>query len=276
MGSVSIVSPYEDRWFFSEVLRGAVARIVEAGHEPLVHIVPRASDATVHAVEAVTRDFESADAIGAIAVGFRYRADQRERTLAWRRPLVMIGGSVTGFPTVMIDDVGASWTATDHLMQLGHTRITHIAGDLSEQMDFSVHGRRARGYRLAMERAGLAPAIVEVEFDPQHAYEVATRLLEPANRPTAVFVVSDEVAFPIMAAARDLGLEIGTDLSVVGFDDHPRAEQEDLTTIRQRPAELGAAAAELLLSGVGHGPDPKQSKLVGTQLVKRGSARRLR
>jgi DNA-binding LacI/PurR family transcriptional regulator len=209
-----------------------------------------------------------------MAVGFKYRDDQRGRTLALERPLVVIGGSVLGFPTVMIDDVGASWTATDHLMQLGHIRITHLAGDLTDQMDFSVHGRRARGYRLAMERAGFLPVIVEVEFDPDAAYAAARTVLEAPGRPTAIFAVSDEIAIPALAAARDLGL--AADVSVIGFDDHPDAAAADLTTIRQRPDEQGAAAAELLLSGIGHGPDPKQSKLMATSLIQRGSTRRLR
>jgi LacI family repressor for deo operon, udp, cdd, tsx, nupC, and nupG len=276
MGSVSIALPYDDRWYFSEVLRGAVGRIQEAGHEAVAHVVPPSDSATAEAVAAIAADFASPDSLGAIAVGFKYRDDQRGRTLAWERPLVVIGGSVMGFPTVMIDDVGASWAATDHLMQLGHVRITHLAGDLTDQMDFSVHGRRARGYRLAMERAGLQPVLVECEFDQEQVYAATRTLLAGPDRPTAIFAVSDEIAFAVLAAARDAGLTIGADLSVVGFDDHPRAEAEDLTTVRQRPDEQGAAAAELLLSGIGHGPDPKQSKLMPTSLVKRGSTRRLR
>ena len=276
MGSVSIALPYDDRWFFAEVLRGAKAHIEAAGHEAVVHVIPPSPTATADAVRAVEQDFASADSLGAMAIGFKYRAQTSERTLVWARPLVVIGGSTLGFPTVMIDDVGASWAATDHLMQLGHVRITHFAGDLTDQMDFSVHGRRARGYRLAMERAGYQPVLVEVDFDESEVYAAAKQVLEAPGRPTAIFAVSDEIAFAVMAAARDLGLEIGADLSVVGFDDHPRAEAEGLTTIRQRPDEQGAAAAELLLSGIGHGPDPKQSKLMPTSLIKRGSTRRLR
>jgi LacI family transcriptional regulator, repressor for deo operon, udp, cdd, tsx, nupC, and nupG len=101
-------------------------------------------------------------------------------------------------------------------------------------------------------------------------------VLDVRDPPTAVFAVSDEIAFPIMDAASELGIEIGAGLSIVGFDDHPRAEERGLTTIRQRPDEQGAAAADLLLSGIGHGPDPKQSRLMGTQLIKRDSTRRLR
>ena len=276
VGSVSIALPYDDRWYFSEVLQGAVRRVEEAGHTPRIHVIPPSASATIRLVDELDRDFAEPGSLGAIVVGFKYRADQRTRVLDWDRPVVIIGGSVLGFPTVMIDDVGASWTATDHLMGLGHTRITHVAGTLDEQMDFSVHGRRARGYRLAMGRAGLEPAVVEVDFDPEQVRTTALELLDRSDRPTAVFAVSDEIAFPVMAVARELGLRIGSDLSIIGFDDHPRAEAERLTTIRQRPAEQGTSAADLILSGIGHGPDPKQSRLSSTQLVTRDSTGRLR
>jgi LacI family transcriptional regulator, repressor for deo operon, udp, cdd, tsx, nupC, and nupG len=276
VGFVSIALPYDDRWYFAEALRGATKQVEAAGHELWVHVIPPSATASIALVDEIGGDFGEPESLGAIVVGFKYQADQRPRVLAWERPVVILGGSVLGFPTVMIDDVGASWTATDHLMQLGHTRITHFAGDLDGQMDFSVHGRRARGYRLAVERAGIAPSIVEVGFDPDEVHATALTVLDRPDRPTAVFAVSDEIAFPVMAAAAELGLVIGTDLSVVGFDDHPRAEAEHLTTIRQRPEEQGAAAADMILSGIGHGPDPKQSKLMSTQLVARESSRRLR
>lgn len=276
MGSVSVVLPYDDRWYFAEIRRGAVETIEAAGHTAVVHVIPPGSDTTSLAADAVERDFAAPDSLGAVAAGFRYRADQRDRSLAWQRPIVVVGGSVTGFPTVLIDDIGAAWAAVDHLQQLGHTRIAHLAGTLHDQMDFSVHGRRAKGYRLAMERAGLPLEIVEADFGQEAAAAAARALLDRPDRPTAVFTVNDEMAFPLLDTARALGLTIGKDLSVVGFDDHPRAEEEDLTTVRQRPAELGATAAELLLSGIGHGPDPKRSRLAQTALIQRGSSRRLR
>ena len=272
---VSIVAPYTDRWFFAGVLAGAREHIEAAGHEAVLHVIPPSPTSTADAVAAVAQDFAAADSLGAIAVGIKYRPDQAGGVLAWERPLVVIGGSTLGFPTVMIDDIGAARAATQHLLDLGHRRITHVAGDLQDQMDFSVHSRRARGYRLAMERAGLEPVIVEVDFDRDAARDLALEVLAAEARPTAVFAVSDEIAFGVLDAARTMGLEPGRDLSVVGFDDEPRAEAEGLTTMRQQPHELGAAAADLLLSGIGHGPDPTRSRLMPTALVQRRSTGRL-
>lgn len=272
MGFVSTVLPYTDRWYFAEILRGITEHVEAAGHRVAVR-VPAAGD-TPAAVTAVDRDFADPDCLGAIVAGFKYQPDvggQREQVLGWERPLVVVGGSVLGFPTVMIDDLGAARIATEHLLSLGHTRVLHFAGTLSGQMDFSVHGRRAKAYRTVMESAGLEPRIIETAFDPDEAHAAASALLASDARPTAIFAVSDEIAFAILAAAREAGLRPGQDLSVVGVDDHPRAALEDLTTVRQLPAEMGASAADLLLENLAHRTDQKQSRLQPIALVKRGS-----
>lgn len=275
VGTISIALPYSDRWYFAEILRGARERIEAAGHIPIVHVIPPSPTSTLKAVESVERDFATEQSIGGIAVGFKYAPEHRERTLAWHRPLVMIGGSVTGFATVLIDDSGGAWTATDHLMQLGHTRIAHLAGNLQGQMDFSVHSRRAKGYRMAMERAGLPLRIVECDFDAEDVRQKTTALLAGPDRPTAVFAMSDEIAFAAMTAAADLGITVGRELSLIGFDDHPGAEERDLSTIRQRPNELGSTAVEMLLLGLDTDAATQPSRLSPTSLITRGSTRRL-
>lgn len=276
MGIISIAVPYTDRWYFAELVRGARRRTEAAGHTARIHVIAPSATSTAEAAAAIERDFADLDSLGAIAAGFQYRADHSSRALTWQRPLVAVGGSVLGFPTVMIDDMGAARLAVEHLVGLGHARITHFAGTMQHQMDFLIHSRRAKGYQRAMESAGLAPVIVENEFDPDAVHRSAMQVLQAPNRPTAVFAVSDEVAFPVLAAARELGLRPGQDLSVVGIDDHPRAESEDLTTVRQLPVEIGATAVDLLLSGLSHGPDPKQSRLAPISLIKRGSTGRPR
>lgn len=274
MGSASILVPYDDRWYFAEVLRGAREGLEAAGHTAIVHVIPPDGAATGGAADAIDRDFQDDGCVGAIAAGFKYNPSQSMRAAAWTRPIVVVGGSVLGFPTVMIDDIGAAAMATDHLLHLGHTRIVHFAGELDHQMAFSVHGRRARGYRLAMDRAGLEPDVVESEFDAAAVHRAALAVLQRETPPTAAFVVSDEMAYAVLDAAAESGLRPGVDFSVTSVDDHPDAEGRGLTTVRQRPAEMGMTAVDLLLSGIGHGPDPKQSRLAPIALVERRSAGR--
>lgn len=276
MGTVTVAVPFADRWYFAELLRGATDRIAASGHVARVHVLPPSTTSTEDAATVIERDFAEPDSIGAIAAGFKYRADQSARVLMWRRPVVVVGGTVLGFPTVLIDDIGAARLAVEHLVGLGHSRIAHFAGTLQDQMDFVVHSRRAKGYRISMEAAGLEPVVVENDFDVDEVHRTALRLLQKPSRPTAIFAVSDEMAFPVLAAARELGLRPGEDLSVVGVDDHPRAAPEGLTTVRQQPAEMGAAAADLLLDDLSHGIDPRKSRLHPVSLVVRTSTGRPR
>lgn len=276
MGAISFAVPFGDRWYFTELLRGAWDRVEAVGHTLLVHVIPSSAAATGAAAAAIEQDFAAGGTIGAIAAGFRYRSEQGSRAKTWERPLVIIGGSQLGFPTVMIDDIGAARTAVQHLIGLGHRRIVHFTGLPQDQADFLANSRRVKGYRQAMESADLQPVLVENPFDADAVRRAALELLQRPDRPTAVFAVSDEIAFPVLRAARELGLEPGRDLSVVGIDDHPESKAADLTTVRQNPAEIGAAAVDLLLSGITPGLNPGQSRLLPITLVARGSTGRPR
>lgn len=271
MGVVSIAVPAIDRWYFTEIVRGTERRIRSTGHEPRVHRIALSENATVVATAAIQTDFLAGDSIGAIAAGFRYRAGAQTVKTSYARPLVLVGGSALGFPTVMIDDLTAARTATEHLRGLGHTRIAHFTASSEHLAGHLILRRRARGYRLAMEAATLDPIVIEHELDQTAAHDAAHEVLRAPNRPTAVFGVTDDIAIGVLDAARELGLQPGRDLSVIGFNDQPEAAAHDLTTIRIRPAEMGAAAVDMLLAGLAPGLDPTRSHLSPSTLVTRGS-----
>ena len=148
--------------------------------------------------------------------------------------------------------------ATRHLIGLGHTRIAHVTGDAALNRDFKLPQLRQKGFAAAMAAAGL-PLRQEwqatADFTIQGAYAAGRRLLGTSTeRPTAVFAASDEMAVGIMLAARDFGLQVPRDLSVVGIDGHELAETFGLTTISQDPkgqGRLAAATALALLDGPG-------------------------
>jgi DNA-binding LacI/PurR family transcriptional regulator len=271
MGVVSIAVPAIDRWYFTEMVRGAQQRIVAAGHEPRLHRVALSDGSTAVATATLHADFQDPEVIGAVAGGFRYRAGAQTVETSWKRPLVLVGGSALGFPTVMVDDLTAGRTATEHLRGLGHTRIAHFTTSMEHQAGHLIIRRRAKGYHLAMGAGGLEPLVVEHDLDQTAAFEAARRVLRAPDRPTAVFGVTDDIAIGVLEAARELGLQPGRDLSVVGFNDQPEALAEDLTTIRIRPAEMGAAAVDMLLAGLTPGLDPARSHLHSSTLVIRSS-----
>ena len=273
MGTVTVVMPESDRWFFHEIGRGVQERAAQAGHAAAVCRVPLGDDVAAHAGDCIEEAFAADDSLGAIAAGFPYRGRGGERALRWQRPLVIIGGSVMGFPVVSFDDIGIGRTSTQHLMSLGHRRIAHVTGTLAPEEAFLFLRRRARGYRTVMESAGVPPLFVEgAPGDDRFEAEIESLLTRP-DRPTAVFAGYDEIAFVVMDVAERLGLRIGRDLSVVGVNGHPDAEPRGLTTTRFQPVEIGAAAVQMILDGLEPGVGRAQShRHVGSFIQRASSA----
>jgi DNA-binding LacI/PurR family transcriptional regulator len=151
------------------------------------------------------------------------------------------------FPGVAVDERATIARAVDHLVRLGHTRIAHVSGPPK-----LVHAaERRRAWRDALAASGLSPGrALSGGFTGEGGARATRQLLERADRPTAIVYGSDLMAIAGLSVARQLGLHVPDDLSVVGFDDIPLAEHlaPPLTTIRQDPIAAGRAAARLLLA----------------------------
>jgi LacI family transcriptional regulator, repressor for deo operon, udp, cdd, tsx, nupC, and nupG len=147
--------------------------------------------------------------------------------------------------------------ATTHLLDLGHRRIGLIAGQHHDPFEFQVPGLRRRGYLRALERSGTMadPALEAVgNFSVVGGRDAMAGLLDHADPPTAVFAMSDEMAFGALLAAREAGVQVPEQLSVVGVDDHDVSLVLGLTTVRQTVADLGARATRMLLAQLGGAP----------------------
>ncbi|HEY3481720.1 MAG TPA: LacI family DNA-binding transcriptional regulator [Streptomyces sp.] len=213
--------------------------------------------------------------VGIVSVCSDFTGGQLAKLRARDIPLVIVDPA--GAPGAETPSIGATnWqgglTATRHLVELGHRRVAMIGGP------DGVLCSRARidGYRTALETAGLAfdPALVRRgDFHTRSGYRELASLLTLPDRPTAVFAGSDLQALGVYEAARDAGLRIPDDLSVVGFDDLPVARwlTPELTTIRQPLQEMAAAGARLAIS-LARGTHPESHRLeLATSLVVRQS-----
>jgi DNA-binding LacI/PurR family transcriptional regulator len=199
-----------------------------------------------------------------------------------------------GVPFVGVDDEAAARTAAEHLLHLGHERFAIVSFALSpdgrdgianpvrqEQAAFRVSRLRLRGYRAALEDAGLLWSKVPVYECPGSSKEFGQRaaeaLLSPAHRPTAILASSDQLALGVIAWATERGFSVPEDVSVVGFDDIPAAASANppLTTVHQDHAEKGLQAGRMLVSQLRKEDDPSAGPLA-TSLVVRGSTSPLR
>ena len=195
-------------------------------------------------------------------------------------PLVVIDPANT--PPPEIPSVGATnWqgglAATEHLLGLGHRRIGAITGPI----DYLCSLARLDGYRSALERAGAQfdPALVRYgDFHHEGGFARAVELLDLPEPPTAIFAGSDQQAFGVYEAARQHGLLIPEDLSVVGFDELPVARwaSPPLTTVRQPLAEMGSVAAQMLGELIEGVPLRSTRVELSTELIVRESTAALR
>ncbi len=189
------------------------------------------------------------------------------------------------FPTVLIDYDGqtANHTvnvtneqgardATQHLIDLGHSRIGFITGSL---LTASARQRR-EGFEKAMNEAGFAidpELVVESDYREPSGYAASEQILDSQDPPTAIVASSDTAAFGVLRSAAERGLVVPDDLSVVGFDDIPEASyvQPGLTTVSQPMTEMGALAARILLEVISDPTLGERHEELATELVVRGS-----
>ena len=203
---------------------------------------------------------------GIIVVATRDSSTSRVKS---KVPIISLDRRYADFPLISINHAEAAALVADHLFGLGHRRIAYIAGPPDTEA-----GRiRREGFVNRIKKLGGAVEleIVSANFDYESGETVARKLLSrvPGRYPTAIAAASDQQAIGALRAARDLGLDVPRDLSIVGFDDIHLANLvvPRLTTVRQPTDLLARHAVDLLLQKAPELTDEAMS----ASLVVRGS-----
>lgn len=174
-------------------------------------------------------------------------------------------------PVVSAAQWSGARAATEHLIRLGHRRIAAITGPRAWIASID----RLAGFQSAVLEAGLASDVLlgEADFLIEGGYQVAREILSLPEPPTAIFAFNDNMAVAALQAARELGLDVPRDLSVVGFDDIEVAAYltPPLTTVRQPLQEMGRVAVNLLFRLLGSRPVDVTRVELSTRLITRGS-----
>jgi LacI family transcriptional regulator len=203
----------------------------------------------------------------------------QEHAAAWLRPAVEEGIACAVIDdrsngdfvdSIVSDDIAGARMAVEHLISLGHRRI----GFWSAVWGSSTYGDRFEGYLQALRLAGIAVDTKLCAQFPTNARLTAIelhRFLAITDPPTAFFCGSDISAMIVRHAAEDTGLRVPDDLAIVGYSNQDYAAFNDLTSVSQNSAEIGRAAARLLLERLKHPERPPVVERVATDLVVRGS-----
>ena len=270
-GSIAVITPYIARWFFSTVLSGVESVLQSAGMDLLLMSVSTPDGQ--HRLPPAPRLRRRVD--GVLVIALPPQDAQLHEVLSLNMPISLIGLTMPGVPSVTIDDVLAGQIAAQHLINLGHQRIGVING-APIISPYTAENDRYRGFEQAMNDAGLPiDPILEAYgyFTIPGGEQAMTALLTQKNPPTAVFAMSDEMAFGAMKAMRSHGLQPGRDISLIGVDGHDMSEFLDLTTVMQPVQDLGRIAAEALVLQLRSAPSEvtAESIRLPTQLIVRGS-----
>lgn len=233
--------------FTNEVMRGATETAIRLGYDLMLHTKEQPT------IEQEVAALTDGRADGALLL--RDMDDPLAERLAQRGfPCVLFSSCAN--PDIWFvdcDNIAGGRMATEYLLKLGHHRILHLCGSPHS----SAAAERRAGYEQALRDHQIDPRpdwIVEVTY-PGASYAAVEALLRAPDRPTAAFAWSDEVAVRLMTLAREMGLRIPEDLSIIGFDstDLCNHTTPPLTSVRQPIYDMAAQAVTLLaqrLSGV--------------------------
>lgn len=266
-----IMIPDIENPYYAGLLRGIQDAAVKLNHSVIICNTDRDRNRMI----AYARNLFEKQADGIIYASdslFREFYDEMKRS---RLPFVLVSTQAPEYdvPSVDIDNEQAAYEAVRHLIGLGHREIGMISFPVGETISGAP---RLAGFRRAIREAGLDRCADLVEFAAhrfEDAYEAAGRLLARAPRLTAVFAASDEFAMGTIMYAREQGLTVPDDLSVVGFDDIRMAHMyiPRLTTVQQPVYQMGVRAVHKLHELVANGKVAEMHERLPHRLIVRES-----
>jgi LacI family transcriptional regulator len=269
--SIAVIVPFFTRPVFVDRLRGIERALAESEYDLVLYNVE-----TVERRDACFRIIPRRERVdGLMVISLAPSDEDADRILSAQVPVVLVDARHPRLNRVLIDDCLGGRLATQHLIEMGHHKIGFV-GDLIDNnpLGFTSSRDRYLGYCRALEMAGISrrPEYYQQgEHSQLAARAMAKELLSIKDRPTAIFAASDTQAIGVLWAARDLGLNVPDDLSLIGYDDIQLAEYLHLTTVRQPSYALGLEAAELLFELIDEPDRSPKEMLLETDLIVRGT-----
>ncbi len=269
---IGLVVAYLDNYFYPDALERLSNALQAKGY----HVLMFMASQTAGNIDDVVEEILDYQVDGIIAASVAMSSNLAQRCRAAGVPIVLFNRSQLGeeLATVTSDNFGGGAKVAEFLLAGDHQRFGYIAGweGASTQRD------REAGFVATLAKAGKALHARDVgNFKMDEAREAARRMFrDPDNRPDALFVANDHMAFAVMDVIRsEYGLRIPEDVSVVGYDDVPPSSWAgyNLTTIRQRANVMVAETVDILLEQIETPGARPRAVAVDAPFVLRGSAR---
>ncbi|MBN1993712.1 MAG: LacI family DNA-binding transcriptional regulator [Anaerolineae bacterium] len=268
--TIAVIVPFFTRPSYVERLRGVEYLLADTEYDLILYNVE-----TTARRDACFRSVPRRERVdGLLLVSLSPRDTDAEHFLQSDVPTILIDGHHPQFSRVVVDDVAGGYMATQHLIDLGHRKIGYVSDLFENPFNFVSSRDRYTGYRQALDKANI-PLQPEYHRQGEHsrekARELTHELLALPDPPTAIFAASDIQAIGVLEAARDAGLDVPQDLSVIGYDDIEIAEYFHLTTIRQPLFVSGIEGVELLLESIATPPPTPHRVVLPIELITRNT-----
>ncbi|MGB3543526.1 LacI family DNA-binding transcriptional regulator [Rubrivirga sp.] len=246
--SVAVALPSATSLFFVEMLKGVKDALRDKDIDLLLCNLGSAQPYPT------LRRFLDRGAVDALLLmALPIEGDATDQLLNLQAPVVLLGSRHPDLDAYWWDDEAGAFKATSYLLEQGHERI----GLISAQSWSTNAAPRLDGYKRALAEASVEfdPSLVVAGKTAKHAgyseeagAEAMEQLLDLEDRPTAVFAASDVQAYGAWAKARDMGVRVPRDISIVGYDDLKTSRFLDLTSVAQGMHLAGRVAMDRLLS----------------------------
>lgn len=284
-GFIGYIVPHLSSSFNVQILLGVESILKDGGY----HLIFCNSEGDLSKENQLLQNLETNKMAGYIVQPVYTHADDRTlfHIVSKVTRVVFIDRNIPGMQadSVMSDHFEGGRQVVRHLIDQGYKNIVYLA---REPIQLHSIAERLRGYQTAMTDFGMKPRSPFVVGGPielgylqdqnsstlheKLVVEKISAFLRGAGRPEAIVAMNDLVAMLVLEAADQIHLRIPDDLSVVGFDNLDCANTMDLTTMAQRPFEIGSEAARLLLQRIRGDSEGIRQVLLPTQLIIRGSS----
>ena len=266
--SIGTIVPFFTRPSFMERLRGVEAVIARLGRELVLYNVETSAQRDHFFRELPLH--RKVDGLLIISLSPDDAVARRFRELG--TPVVLIDAYSPLLTSLVVNNVEGAYQAVKRLIELGHRHIGFINGEIEGNFKFNTANDRLIGLHRALGEAGLLfepEQVLISEWSRKGGKHAALQLLTQQKRPTAIFAASDVQAVGALEAARELGLRVPEQLSVIGFDGIEISELLELSTMQQPLQEMGELGASKLVELIETPSHPPELIRFDTKLVER-------
>jgi DNA-binding LacI/PurR family transcriptional regulator len=271
-----ITQPFISYRAFAERLRGVQLALSEAETE--YELVLYTVSSLAHYDERLTTIVQTGVVDGLLIIDLDLYEEQQLRLEKAKLPVIGINHLKNpSWPCIGTDNVEGGYLAGQYLLDRGHTRIAYVGDELIDTFEFISSVERLKGFKqaLAERRVPLPEQYLQLgSHDYEVALQLALNLFRLSEPPTAIFAMSDMQALGCLAAAREMGLRVPEDISIMGYDDLEFSRHIGLTSVRQHLELSGRVGIEYLLCLL-QGDESPPPQLPPLQVIERQTTRTL-